>query len=494
MQFPNRRLILGIITSTLFVIIIDVTVLYTALPAIVQSLSATASEKLWIINAYPLVVAGLLPAAGMLSDRLGHKRLFIAGLPVFALASACAAFSPSAGILIACRVFLAIGAAMMMPATLAIVRYVFTNERERALAIGIWAAVASSAAALGPLMGGVLLNYFWWGSVFLINVPIVLLVLPFAWSLIPDQAGDLRRPFDIIGSLQIMLGLVGVIFALKELSKLGGSISVVIMASIVGIGFLLLFVRRQQRARQPMIDFSLFRNGYFASGVLVAIISMIALNGIELVLSQRLQLVSGFTPLMAGLFMLPIPIASALGAALAGMLIPRSGERLMILAGFTLAAIGILGQAALYQSTGLGQLVCLLIIGLGLGISFTAASTAIMLHTPEEKAGMVAAIEDVSWEMGSVLGITLLGGLMNAIYSNSLMLPAGLAAHERAWDSIDEALQIARSLNLTEGELLTNLARAAFDDAFKVVYISAALLMLLSLGLLTRLLSKPAPQ
>ncbi len=173
MLFNNRWLILAILTSTLFLIIIDMTVLYTALPSLTSALNATSSEKLWIVNAYPLVVAGLLPGAGMLSDRIGHKRLFMTGLPVFGVASLCAAYSPSADFLIASRIFLAIGAAMMMPATLAIVRHVFIDKRERALAIGIWAAVASAAAAFGPIIGGILLEYFWWGSVFLINLPVV---------------------------------------------------------------------------------------------------------------------------------------------------------------------------------------------------------------------------------------------------------------------------------------------------------------------------------
>lgn len=168
----KRWIVLLLVSSMLFLIVVDVTVLYTALPRLTHDLNASASEKLWIMNAYPLIVAGLLPAAGMLTDRIGHKTLFISGLPLFALASLCAAFSPSATALIASRGFLAVGAAMSMPATLSIVRQVFSDPQERAIAIGIWSAVASGGAALGPLIGGILLNNFWWGSVFLINVQI----------------------------------------------------------------------------------------------------------------------------------------------------------------------------------------------------------------------------------------------------------------------------------------------------------------------------------
>ncbi len=492
MHAQNRWLILAMISSALFLIITDMTVLYTALPRLTQALDATASQKLWIVNAYPLVVAGLLPGAGMLSDRIGHKKMFLAGLPIFALASLCAAFSPSAQLLIASRAFLAIGAAMMMPATLSIVRHVFTDERERALAIGIWAAVASGAAALGPVVGGILLAYFWWGSVFLINVPVVMLVLPLAWYFIPRCGGDLKRPCDLISSLQIMLGLVASIYALKELSKPLFSLNDFAIAATLGALFLILFVRRQRRAQHPMIDFSLFRNRLFTGGVSVAIVSMIALVGVELVLSQRLQLVLGMTPLMAALFILPIPVASALAGPLAGTLLPRYGERCMLVGGFALAALGIAGIALLYQGSVMMQLVCLFVIGFGLGGAITAASTAIMLNAPEEKAGMVAAIEDVSWELGGVLGITLLGGLMTAVYSHSLVLPANLSVADRAYDSIDEALRLAESMGTGSAERLIQLAHSAFDQAFIAVLIAAALLTSLSAGILKLALRRRA--
>ncbi|AFE60856.1 major facilitator superfamily MFS_1 (plasmid) [Rahnella aquatilis HX2] len=480
----NRWLILAIVTSTLFLIIIDMTVLYTALPRLTQALGATASEKLWIVNAYPLVVAGLLPGAGMLSDRIGHKNLFMSGLPVFAFASLCAAFSASAEMLIASRVFLAIGAAMMMPATLAIVRHVFTNERERALAIGIWSAVASGAAALGPVIGGVLLEYFWWGSVFLINVPIVLAVFPFAQALIPRGEGNKQRPCDFAGSALVMAGLVGVIYALKELSQINSSWLVIMGSAAAGVLFLGLFVRRQKRAVQPMIDFSLFRNRAFACGVGVAITSMIALIGIELVLSQRLQLVLGL------MFPLPIPVASALASPLAGMLIPRVGVRKMMLGGFAISALGIVIHALVYDGSAVIQLISLFILGFGLGGAVTAASTSIMLNAPEDKAGMVAAIEDVSWEMGGVLGVTLLGGLMTAVYSRSLTLPQGLVSGETAYDSLDEALTLAGHLSPEHASLLTSLARTAFDQAFLAVLISAAVLVITSVVVLKIVLRK----
>src|SRR5690606_7944664 len=212
-----------------------------------------ASEKLWIINAYGLVVAGLLLGMGTLGDRLGHKRLFVSGLAVFGMASLCAAFSPTPAFLIAARALLAVGAAMMMPATLSILRLVFTDDSERATAIGLWAAVASGGAAFGPVLGGVLLEHFWWGSVFLINVPVVLLALVLAIWLIPGRPGNADRKWDLLGSLQAMMGLIGLAYAIKEFGKPIPSYQDAAVACLIGGLFIALFVRRQLRSADPLL-------------------------------------------------------------------------------------------------------------------------------------------------------------------------------------------------------------------------------------------------
>jgi DHA2 family multidrug resistance protein-like MFS transporter len=287
----SRWLILLVVSSALFLIVIDMTVLYTALPSLARDLGTDASEKLWIINAYALVVAGLLPGLGTLGDRVGHKRMFIAGLCVFGVASLVAAYSPSPMILIGARALLAVGAAMMMPATLSIIRLTFNDERERALAIGIWGAVASGGAAVGPLVGGVLLEYFWWGSVFLINVPVVLVALVAAGVFIPRSKGNREVGWDPLGSLQILVGLVGLAYAIEEVAKETPSFLAVAAATVIGALALAIFVRRQRRSAAPMFDLTLFENREFALGVVVALVSSFSVVGLELVLSQRLQLV-----------------------------------------------------------------------------------------------------------------------------------------------------------------------------------------------------------
>jgi len=287
----SRWLILIVLSSALFLIVIDMTVLYTALPSLARDLGTSASEKLWIINAYALVVAGLLPGLGTLGDRVGHKRMFIAGLCVFGIASLVAAYSPSPMILIGARALLAVGAAMMMPATLSIIRLTFNDDRERALAIGIWSAVASGGAAVGPLVGGVLLEYFWWGSVFLINVPVVVVALAAASVFIPRRKGSHEVGWDPVGSLQILVGLVGLAYAIEELAKEAPSFLSAAAAAVIGGLALAIFVRRQRRSAAPMFDLTLFENREFALGVVVALVSSFSVVGLELVLSQRLQLV-----------------------------------------------------------------------------------------------------------------------------------------------------------------------------------------------------------
>src|SRR4029453_6575288 len=319
----------------------------TALPTLTRELGASASEKLWIMNAYALVVAGLLPGCGTLGDRVGPKRMFVTGLAVFGLASLVAAYAPSPLLLIGGRALLAVGAAMMMPATLSIIRLTFTHERERARAIGLWGAVASGGAAVGPLIGGVLLEYFWWGSVFLINVPVAAAALLAALVFIPRSEGRSDVGWDLPGSLLILVGLVGLAFAIKEVAMEAPSLPAAASAAVIGALALFWFARRQRASAAPLIDFSLFANRGFRVAVLAALVGAFSIIGLALVLSQRLQLVLGYSPLHAVLLLLPSSVLAFIGGPLSGWLTPRFGADRVIAGALLVAG---LGEAGLFMA------------------------------------------------------------------------------------------------------------------------------------------------
>ncbi|BEG74101.1 MFS transporter [Achromobacter xylosoxidans] len=474
---PGRWLVLAIVSSALLLIVVDMTVLYTALPRLTHDLGVTAASKLWIVNIYALVVSGLLLGMGTLGDRLGHKRLFMMGLAVFGAASLAAAYSPSPAALIAARAVLAVGAAMMMPATLSILRLTFADERERAVAIGVWASVASGGAALGPVIGGLLLEHFWWGSVFLINLPIVLLALPLARRYIPAGKPDRQRPWDLIGSLQVMVGLILTAYALKELGRAQPSWLDAALACAGGAAMLFVFARRQRARPHPLIDFAIFRNRSFSSAVASALFAAAALLGMELVFSQRLQLVLGMSPIEAALYILPLPLAAFIAGPLAGWLLPKVGSARLLFASLLASGLGMGGYLFSYDGALAAQMASLCVLGVGIGATMTAASSTIMQSATPERAGMAASIEEVSYELGGALGVTLMGSILSGVYAHTLDVPAGVSAAV-ARDSLDEALALAEGLSGELGASLARLARSAFDAGYAAVIATAALMLL----------------
>jgi len=484
MSTHNRWLVLLIASTALFLITIDVTVLYTALPRLTHDLGATNAQKLWIVNAYPLVMAGLLMSTGTLGDRIGHRRMFLAGLAVFGVASLAAAYAPGPQWLIAARVLLAVGAATMMPATLSIIRITFTDDRERNLAIGVWAAVASGGAAFGPVVGGALLEYFWWGSVFLINVPVVLLALALTPTLVPAIPGNPDRTWQISGGLVVMVGLVGTIYAIKEFGKLEPSMLTAIVAGVVGVGFLVWFVRMQRTMAAPMVDFALFRHPVFRAGAIGAAISMFVMIGVLLVFTQRIQLVSGLTPLQAAIAIMPLSIASLVAGPLTGLVAHRLGHARVVWIALSVAALGLAGLAFTYDGSALAQFAPLVAIGFGLGAAMTGASGAIMLNAPEQQAGMAASIEEVSYEIGSTVGVALLGSLMTWMYTRSFVLPAGVEVPALARDGIDQAILATESMAPALASRVLSAAQFAFDRGFvATVWLAVAVIAVAAFGI-----------
>ncbi|WP_428174365.1 MFS transporter [Comamonas sp.] len=480
----KRWLVLAIVSMALLLIVVDMTVLYTALPTLTHDLAASTSMKLWIVNAYALVVAGLLLSTGALGDRLGYRRMFMLGLVIFGAASLAAAYAPNAGLLIAARAVLGLGAAIMMPATLAIIRMSFPDQRERSVAIGIWASVASGGAALGPVVGGVLLQYFWWGSVFLVNVPIVALALVLTAWLIPADRLSTKASlpgWDYTSSLQAMVAMVSLVLGIKELAKPAPSLVFAVLMGLLSAAVLWIFIRRQLSRPQPLIELRLFRIPTFSGGVVAAVVAAVALVGVELVFSQRLQLVLGLSPLQAGLAILPIPVAAFVAGPIAGWALSRLGTHQLIVGGLLVTAVALCALAMSLNSDahGLQKIAVLAVLGLGVGATITAASNAVMNSAPPEHAGMAASVEEVSYEFGGVLGVALLGSVLSWRYTSSLVLPDILhGAAGGASDGIDAALLAAEKLPPQAATQLLGLAHAAFDQGFIAVMATAVVLVL----------------
>lgn len=480
MNSQSRWLTLAVVSTALFLVVIDMTVLYTALPSLAQALHTTASEKLWILNAYSLVMAGLMPAMGALGDRLGHRRVFIAGMMMFGVASLIAAFASSAHVLIAARALLAVGGAAMMPSTIAIVRTTFQDPKELAIAIGIWASVASGGAALGPLVGGALLEHFWWGSVFLINVPIIAVGGVLAWHLVPRKAGDASITIDLRSCVQSMVGIIALAYGIKELAKPDGSALLAWSTLVVGVVTLAIFVRRQLRLERPLIDFRLLAAAPVATGILIALVASMTLIGFELVLSQRLQLVLGKSPLEAGAFVLPISLGSFFASPFAGALIGRIGAPRVIAGALAMCATGMWGYLAWNDSSTMLQIAFLALCGVGIGSSLTASSTLVMSNVSEERAGMAGSVEGVAYEFGGGFGVTIFGSLMTAVYVAHVS-DSGIGA--MAGSSLDEALVYA--LKHSESKAMLASAMQAFESSFTAVSsIVIAMLFVLSLAVL----------
>ncbi|MFV0451269.1 MAG: MFS transporter [Propioniciclava sp.] len=474
------------IGAGLLLITLDNSILYTALPTLTAELGTSGTQSLWIINAYPVVMAGLLLGSGTLGDRVGHRRMFLIGLLLFAAASSVAAFAPSAGVLIAGRAFLAVGAAAMMPATLALIRVTFRDERERNIAIAVWGSLSVVGVALGPVISGALLSSFWWGSVFLINVPVALAAFAVTVVIAPPDAPDTSKKWDAVGSAQVMVGLVGAVFAIKELGHRPPDWTVVVIASLGSAAGFWLFARRQRRVADPMLDFAIFRNRAFSSGVVAAVLSLFVIGGLQLVTTQRFQLVEGFTPLAAGLLVAVLAVGTVPTALLGGAFLHRTGLLPMLSGGLAVAAVGVV-LVITGLSAGLELLVTgLFVTGAGLGAVMGVASTAIVGNVPARQAGMASSVEEVSYEFGSLVAVAFLGSLVTFVYSATVDLPPGSPAAAR--ESLSDAVAVA------DGDrALLDSVGVAYDAGFTVTMVVAAVALAIGAAVTGRLLRHHGP-
>ncbi|MEU4264952.1 MFS transporter [Streptomyces sp. NPDC025273] len=487
----NRWVVLVVLCLSLLLVALDATVLHVAVPAVTEDLRPSAVGLLWIVDAYPLVCASLLILFGTLGDRIGRRRVLLFGYALFGVASAVAATADTSAVLIAARALLGVGGAMIMPATLSILRQVFPDRRERALAIGIWTAVAAVGAATGPVIGGFLVEHYWWGSVFLINIPLMAVILPIGRWLLPESRGSDDGPWDVIGALMAAAGVLGVVLGIKRAGSGEGVLDLATLGPLLaGAALLVLFARRQKRRTHPLIDIAMFSRPAFTTAVGCIVLAMLALVGLELIAVQYLQLVLDLSPLETGLRLLPLTFAAMAAGATGSYTLRRIGPRRMVGWGFVLTAASVLLLTLMGQHDRPALLTAgFVLLGFGLQSTLFGAYESMLSEAPAERAGGAAAIGETSYQLGAGMGIALLGSVMNAAYAPGLSrlheegVPA--AAGSAASHSLGEAYQVAGQLGGPMGDLLRNTARHAFINGLHItLLVSAGLLLLGALAAL----------
>ncbi|MFI6640100.1 MFS transporter [Streptomyces sp. NPDC050504] len=480
----RRWAVLGVLMLSLLIVVLDNSILNVAVKTIAApgptGLGATQSELEWAINSYTLVFAGLLFTSGLLGDRLGRKKVMLFGIAVFGAASALAAMSGSPGELIAYRALMGFGAAFVMPATLAVLMNVFERD-EQPKAIGIWAGGVGLAIAIGPITGGVLLEHFWWGSVFLVNVPVVLIALALTVWLVPDSKDPKPGRLDPIGVALSVVGLVLLVYGIIRGGELADfTAPSVLLPSLGGLAVLVAFVLYEKRAEHPALDVSYFKKPAFSAAVAAIALVFFALMGVTFFSAFYLQSVRGHSALESGLLILPLAVAQMVFAPRTRLVVERFGARAVCTAGMLAVALGLACFAFFDADTPLWVLeVVFFVQGAGMAHIMPPVTVSIMQSLPREKAGSGSAVNNTFRQVGGALGVAVLGSLLSTTYRGEIeghldgltALPAG--AREAAGESIEGTLAVAEKLG-PAGDVLIAPAHAAFIDAMHVTAIGSA--------------------
>ncbi|MDA3642756.1 MFS transporter [Saccharopolyspora indica] len=465
----RRWLVLGILCTTLLLVGMDLTILHVAVPTLSQQLLPSASQLLWMVDSYPLTVAAFLVTCGTLSDRVGRKKVLLGGFAVFGLASAGAAFATTPVALIGFRAALGFGAAMIAAATVAIIRITFPDARERAFALGVWSACHSAGAAIGPIAAGFLLEHSWWGSVFLINLPVVLVALVVGAVVVPESRDEAVRRWDALSAAMSVLGLGGLVYALKQIGEHGAVSPPNLVIGVVAVALLIAFVVRQRRIREPLLELSLFADRKFSVATGAILASFAGYIALMFFATQQFQLISGYSPLLAGAALLPMAVANAVGAVFAPKVAAALTDRVAIALALLVFAGSMSGLALFGSGSGYGVVVALLAgSGLGVGVVMTLGAEVIMSAAAPSQAGAAGAIQETSFELGSGLGIVILGTALSGIYRNTLEPVAGVSPeqHAEAQNSLGAAVRIAGEMDEQVGAALRTAAVTAFGNGF----------------------------
>jgi DHA2 family multidrug resistance protein-like MFS transporter len=456
----------------------DLTVLELAVPKLSADLKPTSSQLLWIMDIYGFLLAGCLITMGTLGDRIGRRRLLLIGAAAFGVASVLAAFSRSAEMLIATRALLGIAGATLAPSTLSLIRNMFLDSDQRTFAIGVWATSFSAGAAIGPLAGGFLLEHFWWGSVFLLAVPVMALLLVLGPLLLPEFRDPQAGRLDLTSAALSLAAVLAVIYGLKQVAQDGlGWLPVLSVAAGVAAGAA--FARRQRELADPLIDLGLFRAPAFSVSLAAFMLSIFVIAGIFLFLAQYLQLVLGLSPLQAGLWTVPSAGGLIAGSMLAPLIVRRVRPAFVMAGGLALSAVGFGMLIQVNAASGLAILVIgSVVFSLGVAPVGTLASDIIVGSAPPERAGAASGISETSAELGGALGIAVLGSVGTAVYRSEVTgaVPADVppAAAEAARDTLGGAVAAAEELPDPLGAELLDAAREAFTQALQLTAITSA--------------------
>jgi DHA2 family multidrug resistance protein-like MFS transporter len=473
----------------------DLSVLNLAVPKLIAALRPTSTELLWIVDIYGFVLAGALIPMGVLGDRVGRRRLLLIGAAAFGCASVVAAFAPSVATLIGARALLGLAAATLAPSTLSLLRSMFLDPKQRTIAVGVWIASFSAGAAIGPLIGGVLLYFFWWGSVFLINLPVMALLLAVGPKLLPEfQDPQAGRP-DVLSAAQCIVTVLAIIFGIKRIAEHGPDwVALAAISSGLVIGAF--FLRRQRNLAEPFIDLTLFRQVTFSAALAINIFGFFVAFGTFLLVAQYFQLVIGLSPLAAGLWSAPSGVAFVVGAMITPRIVNHLRPPHMIAIGFVIAALGF----GLLTQTGTKQDLVIVatayaVFSLGLAPVFTLAADLIVSNAPPERAGAAAGISEMSTELGGALGIALLGSVVTFIYrrtvANALGSDLPPDALEAARDTLGGALAVVGTLSEQRGAVLVSASRSAFTEAFQATALVSAAITLIAAIAAVLILGRP---